>query len=188
MRAVMHRMSLSEIIVPYGDPRAPFNRKCAYDVVDYGMGNCCSSLDLGCDCLGVIKYFNAVLCNKKGQPFRFPLYSGVRLTRNAIAQTIRGEEWLAPGSGCSHSSQGAYCICAKTSPDTLDVGEPVIVEKAVCMHEEDTGTAWKHVEYRSGRNDMRRGRRLALQFVATVANYDYIFCTVSCLFRKQQLA
>lgn len=62
----MHRMSLAEIIVPYGDPRAPFNRKCAYDVVDYGMGNCCSSLDLGCDCLGVIKYFDAVLCDKKG--------------------------------------------------------------------------------------------------------------------------
>ena len=65
----MHRMSLSEIIVPYGDPRAPFNRKCAYDVVDYGMGNCCSSLDLGCDCLGVIKYFDAVLCDKKGNHF-----------------------------------------------------------------------------------------------------------------------
>lgn len=63
----MHRMSLSEIIVPYGDPRAPFNRKCAFDVVDYGMGNCCSSLDLGCDCLGVIKYFDAVLCDKSGQ-------------------------------------------------------------------------------------------------------------------------
>ena len=62
----MHRMSLSEIIVPYADPRAPFNRKCAYDVVDYGMGNCCSSLDLGCDCLGAIKYFDAVLCDKKG--------------------------------------------------------------------------------------------------------------------------
>ena len=69
----MHRMSLSEIIVPYGDPRAPFNRKCAYDVVDYGMGNCCSSLDLGCDCLGVIKYFDAVLCDKKGTCFAWPL-------------------------------------------------------------------------------------------------------------------
>lgn len=41
--------------VPYGDPRAPFNHKCAFDVVDYGLGNCCSSLDLGCDCLGAIK-------------------------------------------------------------------------------------------------------------------------------------
>ena len=58
-------------------------------------------------------------------------------------------------------------------------GTPVIVKKAVCMHEEDTSTAWKHVEYRNGKNDMRRGRRLVLQFVATVANYDYIFCTVS---------
>lgn len=57
-------------------------------------------------------------------------------------------------------------------------GAPLIIKKAVCVHEEDTGTAWKHVEYRTGRNDMRRGRRLVLQFVATVANYDYIFCTV----------
>jgi len=54
----------------------------------------------------------------------------------------------------------------------------MIVKNAVCMHEEDTGIAWKHVEYRNGRNDMRRGRRLALQFVATVANYDYLFNTV----------
>lgn len=57
-------------------------------------------------------------------------------------------------------------------------GDPITVKKAVCMHEEDTSTAWKHVEYRNGSNDMRRGRRLVLQFVATVANYDYIFCTV----------
>ena len=61
----------------------------------------------------------------------------------------------------------------------MAAGEPVIVKKAVCMHEEDTSTAWKHVEYRNGRNDMRRGRRLAMQFVATIANYDYIFCIVS---------
>ena len=33
MRPIMHRMSLTEIIVPYGDPRHPFETKCAYDVV-----------------------------------------------------------------------------------------------------------------------------------------------------------
>ena len=55
MRPVLNRFSLVEIVVPYGDPRAPYNSKCAFDVVDYGMGNCCSSLDLGCDCLGAIK-------------------------------------------------------------------------------------------------------------------------------------
>ena len=35
--------------------------------VDYGLGNCCSSLELGCDCLGVIKYFDAVLSDKHGE-------------------------------------------------------------------------------------------------------------------------
>lgn len=72
------------------------------------------------------------------------------------------------------------CICRYFDAVLADKnGIPVTVKKAVCMHEEDTSTAWKHVEYRNASNDMRRGRRLVLQFVATVANYDYIFCTVS---------
>ena len=75
MRPVMHRMSLTEIMVPYGDPRAPFNRKCAFDMVDYGLGNCSSSLDLGCDCLGAIKYFDAVLADKKGAFFSPSFYT-----------------------------------------------------------------------------------------------------------------
>ena len=33
MRPVLHRASTVEIIVPYGDPRAPFHKKCAFDVV-----------------------------------------------------------------------------------------------------------------------------------------------------------
>ena len=40
---------------PYGDPHAPFQRKCAFDVGDYGLGFCANSLALGCDCLGHIK-------------------------------------------------------------------------------------------------------------------------------------
>lgn len=53
-------------------------------------------------------------------------------------------------------------------------GEPWIIKKAVCMHEEDHGLLWKHVEYRTGHSDSRRSRRLVLSFVATVANYDYL--------------
>ena len=68
MRPVMHRASTVEIIVPYGDPRAPFHKKCAFDVVDYGLGFSCSSLELGCDCLGHIKYFDAMLNTNKGGP------------------------------------------------------------------------------------------------------------------------
>ena len=68
MRPVMHRGSLVEIIVPYGDPRHPFEKKCAYDIVDYGLGFTSNSLELGCDCLGHIQYFDGVLNNSKGEP------------------------------------------------------------------------------------------------------------------------
>ena len=44
----------------------------------------------------------------------------------------------------------------------------MLVEKAVCMHEEDTGLLWKHVEYRTNHSEVRRSRRLVLSFVATV--------------------
>lgn len=47
-------------------------------------------------------------------------------------------------------------------------GEPMLIKKAVCMHEEDHGMLWKHVEYRTGHSEVRRSRRLVLSFVATV--------------------
>ena len=37
---------------------------------DYGLGFSCSSLSLGCDCLGHIKYFPAVLNTNQGAPRR----------------------------------------------------------------------------------------------------------------------
>ncbi|KAK9817313.1 hypothetical protein WJX72_012521 [[Myrmecia] bisecta] len=118
-RPVLHRASIVEIIVPYGDPRAPFHRKCAFDVVDYGLGLSANSLELGCDCLGHIKYFDAVVNDKEG--------------------------------------------------------EPVVIKKAICMHEEDYGTLFKHTEYRNGHSETRRSRRLVISMVATIANYDYGF-------------
>ena len=54
-------------------------------------------------------------------------------------------------------------------------GEPWIIKKAVCLHEEDHGLLWKHVEYRTGHSESRRSRRLVLSFIATVANYEYSF-------------
>ena len=41
--------------VPYGDPRPPYHRKQAFDAGDAGLGLCANELDLGCDCLGLIK-------------------------------------------------------------------------------------------------------------------------------------
>jgi primary-amine oxidase len=41
-------------------------------VGDYGLGNCTSSLSLGCDCLGNIHYFDATLSNSKGEAVLVP--------------------------------------------------------------------------------------------------------------------
>ena len=54
-------------------------------------------------------------------------------------------------------------------------GDPYTVEKAVCMHEEDDGILWKHMEYRTGHAQSRRSRKLVLSFIATVVNYEYLF-------------
>ena len=52
-------------------------------------------------------------------------------------------------------------------------GEPYTVTKAICIHEEDDGILWKHVDDRTGA-EMRRMRRLVVSFHATVANYEYL--------------
>jgi primary-amine oxidase len=115
-RPIMHRASLVEMAVPYADPHPPYQRKCAFDVGDYGLGYCANSLELGCDCLGHIHYFDAILSDSQGQP--------------------------------------------------------VEKKKAVCMHEEDNGILWKHVEFRNGHSEARRGRELIISSIATVVSYQ----------------
>jgi primary-amine oxidase len=67
-RSILYRASLTEMVVPYGDPSPTQRRKNAFDVGEYGMGMCANSLELGCDCLGLIKYFDAHLCSSRGEP------------------------------------------------------------------------------------------------------------------------
>jgi len=67
-RSVLYRASLTEMVVPYGDPGPTQRRKNAFDVGEYGMGMCANSLELGCDCLGLIRYFDAHLCDSRGGP------------------------------------------------------------------------------------------------------------------------
>ena len=67
-RSVLYRASLSEMVVPYGDPAPQQARKNAFDAGEYGLGYCANSLELGCDCLGVIKYFDGHLCTSRGEP------------------------------------------------------------------------------------------------------------------------
>ncbi|MDT3425806.1 primary-amine oxidase [Paenibacillus forsythiae] len=65
-RPILYRASLSEMVVPYGDPTDPVNRNNAFDAGEYGIGALANSLELGCDCLGEIRYFNANLVDGEG--------------------------------------------------------------------------------------------------------------------------
>ncbi|KAF4458210.1 copper amine oxidase 1, partial [Fusarium albosuccineum] len=118
-RSVLYRLSISDMTVPYADPRAPYHRKQAFDFGDGGLGNAVNNLTLGCDCLGVIKYFDGVLVDHDGQ---------AKPTKNVI-----------------------------------------------CLHEQDNGINWKHTNWRTGRAVVTRRRELVIQFIITLANYEYIF-------------
>ncbi len=52
-------------------------------------------------------------------------------------------------------------------------GEPRTIANAICIHEEDDGVLWKHVDERTG-VQTRRARRLVISFHVTVANYEYL--------------
>jgi primary-amine oxidase len=66
-RPILYRASVADMVVPYGDPRPPYYRRNAFDIGEYGLGSLANSLELGCDCLGEIRYFDAALSNARGQ-------------------------------------------------------------------------------------------------------------------------
>ncbi|HMD47141.1 MAG TPA: primary-amine oxidase, partial [Acidimicrobiales bacterium] len=118
-RPVLHRASVSEMVVPYGDPGPMHGWKNAFDAGEWGLGRMANSLTLGCDCLGVIHYFDVVYADERGRPHIRP--------------------------------------------------------NAICMHEEDYGILWKHLDMTTGRTEVRRSRRLVISSIATVGNYEYGF-------------
>jgi primary-amine oxidase len=118
-RPVLHRASIAEMVVPYGDAGPLHGWKNAFDAGEWGLGRMTQSLALGCDCVGEVRYLDATMANEQGEPW--------------------------------------------------------VIENAICMHEEDYGILWKHVDLFSGRGDVRRSRRLVLSFISTVGNYDYGF-------------
>ncbi|MDH3688515.1 MAG: primary-amine oxidase, partial [Gammaproteobacteria bacterium] len=67
LRSVIHRASVSEMVVPYGDPDISYARRNAFDVGEYGIGLFANSLELGCDCLGLIRYFDAYMATGRGE-------------------------------------------------------------------------------------------------------------------------
>ena len=69
VRPVLYRASISEMVVPYGDPSPMHGWKNAFDAGEWGLGRMTNSLKQGCDCLGVIHYFDAVLATEQGEPY-----------------------------------------------------------------------------------------------------------------------
>ncbi|MBE9180008.1 primary-amine oxidase [Oculatella sp. LEGE 06141] len=122
IRPILYRAALAEMVVPYNDPSLDGSnhyRKNAFDVGEYGVGMLANSLTLGCDCLGEIYYFDAILNDSRGGIMK--------------------------------------------------------IDHAVCMHEEDYGILWKHMDWRTNHTEVRRSRRLVVSFIATVGNYEYGF-------------
>lgn len=68
-RSVAYRMSFAEMIVPYRDPTPDHYRRTAYDIGEWGLGYMTTSLELGCDCLGEIRYMDVVLTDSAGEPY-----------------------------------------------------------------------------------------------------------------------
>ena len=65
-RSIVRRACLAEMVVPYGHPAGVHPRKNAFDCGEYGIGVLANSLTLGCDCLGAIHYFDAVVNRSDG--------------------------------------------------------------------------------------------------------------------------
>ena len=119
IRPILYRAALCDMVVPYGDPHYNHYHKNAFDCGEYGIGMLANALELGCDCLGEIHYFDAYMASSSGNAVKMP--------------------------------------------------------NAICMHEEDFGILWKHVDWRTNVTEVRRSRRLVVSFISTVGNYEYGF-------------
>jgi primary-amine oxidase len=67
-RPLCYRASIAEMVVPYGDPSPARFWQNYFDAGEYLLGQQVNSLRNGCDCLGEIHYFDAVLADGDGRP------------------------------------------------------------------------------------------------------------------------
>lgn len=58
---------------------------------------------------------------------------------------------------------------------TKSDGSAEVTKNVICLHEQDNGINWKHTNWRTGRAVVTRRRELVIQFIITLANYEYIF-------------
>ena len=73
--------------------------------------------------------------------------------------------------GCDCVGHVHYLDHAAVKPD----GAARLVERAICVHEEDYGVLWKHHDGHGQTTETRRSRRLVVSTFHTVGNYEYGF-------------
>jgi primary-amine oxidase len=86
-------------------------------------------------------------------------------------------EW-GLGRMANSLTMGCDCVGEITYFDDVfadERGNPHTRPNAICLHEEDYGILWKHVDLVSNRTEVRRSRRLVVSSIATVGNYEYGF-------------
>ncbi len=69
-RSILHRASYAEMAVPYADPTRYYMSP--LDIGEFNVGTMTNSLTLGCDCLGVIRYFDGSFVSPSGEPVTIP--------------------------------------------------------------------------------------------------------------------
>ncbi|MDZ8224720.1 primary-amine oxidase [Nostoc sp. ChiVER01] len=117
VRPVLYRASLSEMVVPYGDPNPTWSFRNAFDVGEYNFGLLANTMELGKEIPENGLLLDAVFANEQGEPYKIPGVIGI--------------------------------------------------------YERDRGMLWKHYDYSTQRNDVRRNRELVMSMTAAVDNYDY---------------
>jgi primary-amine oxidase len=102
-------------------------------------------------------------------PYRDPTPDHFRRTAFDIGEWGLGFMTTSLELGCD-------CLGEITYLDAVvhdSAGEPQRISHAICIHEEDNGVLWKHVDHEFGA-EVRRARRLVVSFHVTVANYEYL--------------
>jgi primary-amine oxidase len=117
IRPILYRASLSEMVVPYGNPDSTWVFRNAFDVGEYNYGIQATSMELGKEVPENGVLLDAVFADSKGKPDVLP--------------------------------------------------------KVIGIYEKDNGILWKHYEYNTKRNDVRRSRELVVTTTTALENYDY---------------
>ncbi|MEH2175468.1 primary-amine oxidase [Nostoc sp.] len=117
VRPVLYRASISEMVVPYGDPNPTWSFRNAFDVGEYNLGLLANTMEFGKEIPENGLLLDAVFANEQGEPYKIPGVVGI--------------------------------------------------------YERDRGILWKHYDYNTQRNDVRRSRELVMSMTAAVDNYDY---------------